>query len=153
MIKMKTCTKCKESYPASLEYFYQDLRNKNGLMSACKECLKQESKQYRLQHQEQIRKRKKIHNKQFPNIRRGYKFKNLYGITFDQYNLMFEKQNGCCAICGKSESEFKKRLYVDHGHETGKVRGLLCCNCNFKLSVIEDKEFFEKANSYLKKGK
>lgn len=39
-------------------------------------------------------------------------------------------QNGRCGVCGKSESEFKRRLAVDHNHKTGQVRGLLCYRCN-----------------------
>jgi hypothetical protein len=41
-----------------------------------------------------------------------------------------DKQQQCCAICKKHESEFKKRLAVDHNHKTSKVRGLLCYRCN-----------------------
>ncbi len=42
----------------------------------------------------------------------------------------FEKQKGCCAICGKHQSQFKMRLALDHNHRTGKLRGLLCYRCN-----------------------
>lgn len=42
----------------------------------------------------------------------------------------FKKQNGCCAICKKSQSMFKKRLNLDHNHKTLQIRGLLCYYCN-----------------------
>ena len=56
--------------------------------------------------------------------------KYLYGITPDDYNQLFQQQNGCCAICGKHQSKLKRRLDVDHDHKSGKVRGLLCNPCN-----------------------
>lgn len=60
--------------------------------------------------------------------------KHNYGITREQYNQMLEDQNYCCAICGKQNNN----LYVDHDHETGKVRGLLCSYCNRSLAGLGD---------------
>jgi hypothetical protein len=59
--------------------------------------------------------------------------KRNYGITLDDYNKMYEEQNGCCAICGKSES-----LAVDHDHSTGKIRALLCHKCNKGLGLFDE---------------
>ena len=56
-----------------------------------------------------------------------------FGITNEQYEELLKKQNYCCAVCGKHESEFKKKLAVDHEHRdgySGPVRGLLCFRCN-----------------------
>jgi len=58
-----------------------------------------------------------------------------YKLTTDQYNSMFELQDGKCAICGK---EFIKTPHIDHDHITGKVRGILCRNCNQALGFIGD---------------
>ena len=73
-----------------------------------------------------------------------------YGITLDDYNKMFNEQEGKCAICQRHQNELKKILYVDHDHKTGEVRGLLCKNCNVALGFYEkyDTQIFEK---YLKK--
>ena len=60
-----------------------------------------------------------------------------YGITQEQYDAMFRAQNGSCAICG-GQSLDGKRLHVDHDHKTGKVRGLLCINCNHGLGKFQD---------------
>lgn len=59
-----------------------------------------------------------------------------YGITLEEYENLFIVQHGCCAICRvrKPAHEFK----VDHCHETGKVRGLLCLNCNVLLGHAKD---------------
>jgi hypothetical protein len=70
--------------------------------------------------------------------RKNSYFKNTYGITIDDYNEMFAEQNGCCAICSGHQSEFKKSLAVDHCHETGIVRGLLCDHCNLALGKFKD---------------
>lgn len=69
---------------------------------------------------------------------RDYKYKSNYGITIDDYNAMFEEQQGCCAICQKHQSEFKKSLHVDHNHKTGQIRGLLCHNCNLAIGRLQD---------------
>lgn len=57
-----------------------------------------------------------------------------YGITEDQYNELLEKQNHCCNVCLRHESEFKTRLAVDHRHDKeGEIRGLLCTHCNRRV--------------------
>lgn len=61
-----------------------------------------------------------------------------FNITLKDYNKMFEGQQGCCAICKKHQLEFKTKLHVDHCHITGKVRGLLCYNCNRALGLFQD---------------
>jgi hypothetical protein len=67
-----------------------------------------------------------------------YKIKYLYGITVEEYNELFQEQEGCCKICGKHQTAFKRKLDVDHCHETGKIRGLLCNRCNQALGLMKD---------------
>jgi hypothetical protein len=74
-----------------------------------------------------------------------------YGISLQTYNEMLNSQNGKCYLCDNTEGD--KRLHVDHNHETGKVRGILCSPCNTKLGVIENKEWMEKAINYLQEFK
>ena len=63
---------------------------------------------------------------------------------------MLEAQDGVCAICGKTPQQNIKRLYVDHDHETGDVRGLLCQQCNIGLGAFrDDKAVLHKAIKYL----
>ncbi len=78
-----------------------------------------------------------------------------FGITLDDYNVMLEAQNGLCAICGEPpritlgrESQRREerrqgrqrapQLVVDHDHETGKIRGLLCVPCNRGIGFLKD---------------
>ena len=71
-----------------------------------------------------------------------------YDLTPAQYNLIFQTQNGCCAICHCKAG--KKKLAVDHDHTTGKVRGLLCFRCNTALERLETVPLWhEQAFRYL----
>lgn len=68
--------------------------------------------------------------------RREKLFKS-YGITAEIYNRMLANQGGVCAIC-KGPPTVRKVFYIDHNHKTGKVRGLLCHQCNIALGHIEN---------------
>lgn len=81
---------------------------------------------------------------------RNSEYLRRYGISTEEYEELLKQQYGCCAICSLHISAFKTRLAVDHDHNTGKVRGLLCTTCNVKLGIIEDAAFSKKAASYLK---
>lgn len=71
-------------------------------------------------------------------------------ISLEDYNRIFDAQNGCCAICGRHQSELDKRLSVDHDHETGEVRGLLCHGCNLGLGYFKDSPTrLSNASAYL----
>lgn len=75
-----------------------------------------------------------------------------WGISVEEYNKLFEDQEGCCAICGKHHSEFKLRLYIDHCHTTNKIRGLLCQQCNVGLGAFKDSVLnLKQAIYYLEK--
>lgn len=64
---------------------------------------------------------------------------------------LLQKQNNCCAICGKSEQDNGQRLAIDHNHSTHQVRALLCRNCNTGLGAFKDDEvLMNKAIDYLK---
>jgi hypothetical protein len=79
----------------------------------------------------------------------------LYGLSAAQYDRMFLEQNGRCYICGQEETRTHggkpSRLAVDHNHETGQVRRLLCCGCNTLLGgARENPMTLEKAAAYLR---
>lgn len=83
-------------------------------------------------------------------------FERVYGITVEQYEEMLHKQDHKCAICGgegflMNKDRHQMKLVVDHCHETGRVRGLLCHNCNRALGLFKDSvENLSSAINYLK---
>ena len=73
-----------------------------------------------------------------------------YGITKEQYDKLLQQQGGGCAICGRTEEPDGRKLSIDHDHNTGDVRGILCNNCNNGLgSFGDDIEGMHKAINYL----
>lgn len=127
---MKNCSKCGKEKP--LDKFFKSKSTKDGYRSQCKDC-----------HQE--------YQKNNPDTLWRYSLKFFYGITEDNYNKMFNDQNGCCKGCGIHQSNLEKRLCVDHDHETMLVRGLLCQQCNTILGLAKDKQqILENLIEYLK---
>lgn len=129
--KKKRCTACKKF--KSIDKFHKRTRCKDGLNYYCKKC------------------QNEINNKRHqinPRKTRNDRLKNRYGITLEQYDRMFENQDGVCAICG-GLNDHGRRLCVDHNHKTGKIRGLLCANCNLRISVLENKSWQSLAEEYL----
>lgn len=106
--------------------------------NTCKECAKTHQQTRYWKHRD-------IRNQGSVNARRL----SRYGITGEQYNELINKQNGVCAIC-KTEGN-KRSLSVDHDHRSGKIRGLLCHNCNLSLGLCHDSvETLQAAIEYLK---
>ena len=71
-----------------------------------------------------------------------------YGIELSEYTNMVAQQNGCCAVC----KQIEERLCVDHCHNTGKVRGLLCRRCNAGIGMLKDDvAILIEAITYLRK--
>ena len=115
---------------------------RQGYQSYCKRCV----------YNYQLEKVVLNGTRKYPG-RRKYNLITRYKITESDYDKMLNEQNGVCAICGKAPDE-NKHLYVDHNHVTGKVRGLLCNSCNYKLGIIENKsfvEFYQSTIEYLTK--
>jgi len=84
-------------------------------------------------------------------VRHGRKYflKKLYGITLEIYDEMLLKQNKVCAICSNGPTHRRKYLSVDHDHNTGEVRGLLCEPCNTGLGFFRDNpQLLDKAAEY-----
>lgn len=80
---------------------------------------------------------------------RDYHVKRTYGITPERYAELLFLQNGVCAIC-KMIAKPGKRLHVDHDHETGEIRGLLCVSCNAAIGHLRDDPLLlEAARLYL----
>ena len=102
---------------------------------------------------ESIKEKVAKHNKLNPEKRKLVVKKSCikckYGIIYEDYLSMHREQEYRCKICKRHADEFKKGLVVDHNHKTGKVRALLCTNCNSQLHVLENKELYDKYMNYL----
>lgn len=73
-----------------------------------------------------------------------------FGITQEDYDKILQEQDGKCAICGVERNGSKENFCVDHDHETGKVRGLLCTKCNLGIGKMKDSpDLLRKAAKYL----
>jgi len=76
----------------------------------------------------------------------------LYKLSKYQYEELLLKQDFKCAICSRHQNETDKSLSIDHDHNTGKIRGLLCHNCNLAVGHLKDDPVLAiKASEYLKK--
>lgn len=119
-----------------------------------KEKKREWQRQYNIKNREKIREAQKDWDKRNPEkrkaIRRRAEFKFRYGITPEEYELMHKKQKGLCSICLEHESKFKMKLAVDHCHKTGKIRSLLCSNCNTALGLIKENHLtMQRTISYI----
>lgn len=86
-----------------------------------------------------------------PERVRAHRLRHMYGLELEDYDRMLSAQNGLCAICEGLPAE-GKRLVVDHCHDTNKVRGLLCANCNLSLGRFEKwsrDDLFPRFEKYL----
>lgn len=163
----KVCTKCGKKKP--LEEFYRHKGHKDGLSSYCKICksvdgkqryqknpelYRKASKKWQQENREQYLKNQKLWYQKNEECRRKNSLKWRYNMSLDDYNWMFTEQNGCCAICGKHQSELKRILCVDHDHITDKIRGLICGKCNAILGMANDSvSCLRIAADYLEKYK
>lgn len=132
VLKPVKCPQCGETDRAK---FYV---NKKGYKSTsmCREC-----------HKKQCMVR---WHARTPIEKQATRVKAMYGLDPEQYKEMHRAQGGKCAICNE-EPKTKRGLHVDHDHESGKVRGLLCHGCNVALgSFKEDVTLLNKAIKYLR---
>ena len=134
-------------------------RHERGLSAERKAALAEYKREYRKTHKEKISKQRRDYRKNNPGYEKDRLLRYFYGISKEQYNELYIIQKGCCSICGRHQSEFKKSLFVDHDHETGKVRGLLCYSCNTILGMAHDNidllkntiDYLERYNNYVRK--
>lgn len=102
-------------------------------------------------HREKMKLESKKWQLENPDKVKHKRLMSAFGITLDQYNEMLAKQNHACAICGMTDQSNPKVFpHVDHCHATGKIRGILCSNCNMALGKFkDDTSLLYSAISYL----
>ena len=140
--RCKTCEKLK-----CIDSFYRDRRSKNTIKTECKICYGRRVRAYKEAHKDEVTAGAAWYYKKSGQRHRRHHLKKLYGLTESQYTEMKERQNGACAICGIIS---QKPLHIDHNHTTGKVRALLCTQCNSMLGYARDSvEMLRKGVEYL----
>jgi Recombination endonuclease VII len=118
---------------------------------ANKESEIERSKAYREANKEALKVARKERQQRDPEKLRAQQRKNdlkkKYNISPEDYDKMFEDQQGHCAICLTTSA---KALHVDHNHETGKIRALLCSHCNVGLGHFKESlNLLDRAKEYL----
>ena len=138
MMENRTCNKCGINQP--IDNYYHSRRKGDKRTDErsyeCKLCT--------------LKRVKENHD---PVRARDRHLRKKYGITLEQFNEMLEKQNGRCACCGTDKPGGKHNVFcVDHDHITGKVRELLCKDCNIVLGLVEDSpEHLQRLIEYIAK--
>ena len=115
-MKKKTCSSCKKE--KDIIRFYRDKRSKDGRTSQCKLC------------------RKKKYDSG-PN-KRDRNLKYRYGVSSEEFEIMLQSQGDSCAICRKEYVKGNNRFHIDHCHDKGHIRGILCHDCNTALGKLGD---------------
>lgn len=152
-MKTKICAKCEKR--KRLNQFSKCKSRYDGLHVVCKKCDAHRLKLWRKENPNAGREwfaahpeYKKLRLKKDPLMHRRHHLEYAYGITLDDYDVLFESQGKRCAICRRK----KFQPVVDHNHKTGKVRGILCYCCNSALGFLsESPSIFKAALGYLKR--
>jgi hypothetical protein len=133
--RYKRCGRCALVKPAKA--FTSNDKFSHGLAVYCRQCFSE-------------------YNKRYTDRRRGYTWLKRYGVTPEEYQRLYDLQSGLCAICGNPETRYHRGslmvLSVDHRHNDGSIRGLLCRPCNVGLGQFrDDPVLVQKALDYLKR--
>lgn len=133
---MKLCKRCGKN--KTLDCFYRSLEKE----ARCKECVSELRKEKYKENRQQVIARVRKYRTENPEKIRDLKLRQAYKITAEEYDKKHNQQNGVCAACGKPEKTVWRgrvvRLAVDHNHQTGQIRGLLCMFCNRALGLLMD---------------
>lgn len=155
------CTKCNSEKPI-VAFRKRSGRSERGRRlgrwSHCKQCESDYANSPRgraMQRERGLKCRRRFRERDYHEYRRREREQNLrrkYGFGHDEYERLSDKQNGLCAICHTEPTRGRgKRLHIDHDHETGAIRGLLCGMCNVSLGGFDDDvQRLRNAIAYLK---
>lgn len=133
---MKRCNVCDQEKPATQEYFYTRFDRPDRCTYTCKTCTDARNTAYK-----NTPKGREVSRRAAKKSQSGRRYQNNvlhreYGISLEDYEKMIDNQGGHCVLCGGVNPDGRK-LAVDHDHETKRVRGLLCLQCNRLLGVYE----------------
>ena len=126
LLETRVCRVCKKQKGLLEDYYLsrKDPTKKSSYSYECKSCTVKRTVEYNRENSTSVK---------------SQYLKRNYGLTFEEFEAMLSDQDNCCAICGITKPQGRhKRFCVDHHHKTGKVRGLLCSNCNTALGLVGD---------------
>ena len=138
----KICTGCDQDLP--LDAYYKEKTGTLGRRAECKKCWSARTKNGYLANKAHVDAKNQAWRIANPErqaaIYRRSRLRSKFGISIEHYEAMLREQGGCCAACGRSDNGDRRfeSFAVDHDHETGKVRGLLCSPCNLALGHAGD---------------
>jgi hypothetical protein len=165
-VESKACRLCGEVLPLGL--FHRANGMRDGHRNECRGCTRDlkranylanreryiaAAKAWQDANPERTRETRRLRN-QHPERKRKQRdayFRRTYNISADEFDLMLDAQGGGCALCGVRPKRLAS-LHVDHDHETGAVRGLLCIGCNQGLGQFrDDPELLRAAAEYVER--
>lgn len=147
-VEYKVCTGCGENKPI---YHYSPRKGRPlGVQSRCKPCRTAYNKTEAHRRSMERARWKHRYGPEDAAKCRDWWMPRKYGITPETYDRMVAEQGGVCKICSSPPTDRYKRLVIDHCHETGAIRGLLCNRCNLALGHLGDtREAVQKVLEYL----
>jgi hypothetical protein len=152
--RLKKCTRCLKWKNNNRKDFAVSKECKDNTHTICRSCHARYNKtpDQARKNRERAKKRRAELNKIDPRIIKAQKIKTVYGLSRDQYEMMFEDQEFKCAVCiTESVQPYTTYSHIDHHHASGKVRGILCRECNIGLGRFKENiESLERAIVYLR---
>jgi hypothetical protein len=147
---MKRCSVCKIEKDVSEYWKHRSYRD--GLQAACKPCWTAYQSAPARKAKNNARNLERGRAKRRSLYAYAWRLNKKFGMSLTDRDNLAKSQNYSCAICSKPESKCANGLYVDHDHQTGNVRALLCRECNVGLGYFSDQEdLLLKASDYLRK--
>jgi len=150
-LQSKLCKDCNTEKPFSEYHRHNATRDR--LQAFCKRCGLQRNAAWRARNPEKLATYQRNRAPRPPSVRRDQQLRREYGIDQNRYDQLVDEQNGRCAICREIPTPINGKriaLVVDHCHDTNRVRGLLCTNCNVAIGHMKDDvERLRAAISYL----
>jgi hypothetical protein len=128
---LKKCAKCGEV--KGLECYHKQPSGQHGRHSYCKPCANKKQKESRTRNYT-------------PEAKRRWQLKTRYGMTPQDVQAMLDKQGCACAICAKKLTD---KYHIDHDHQTGAVRGILCHGCNIRIGGWDKPGWLAAALQYM----
>lgn len=139
---MKKCSKCLELLPFTA--FHRESRSPDGYHAWCQRCANvyrrdryKKYPKYRATIRARNKKNYEADRKKHASRVRIAELRRKYGISWEQYQAVLTAQSGICGLCESTSPGGRGQWHLDHCHDSGRMRGILCHNCNTSLGIYE----------------